>query len=186
MQFRLVYEGQLPANGNKFAKQVIRRALHPQLKELWTHAPLDHFADEWLTYPPQEDEHTTVVEPIGGFKFAPLICEQLSLLAELDVVLLRPTRPGALLRQSGDMDNQLKTLFDAFRVPHNTNEIPNGDAPGGGENPFHCLLDDDERIVRLSVETDRYLAPPSPESVRAEIFVQTRPEKGTWANLPLA
>jgi hypothetical protein len=93
---------------------VIRRALHPQLRELWTHPPLDSHAEGWLSDDPDPNE-LSVVTHVGAFRCAPLVCEPLKLFAELDVVLLRPTTPGALIRQGGDIDNQLKTLFDALR-----------------------------------------------------------------------
>jgi hypothetical protein len=185
MQFRLIYDGPLRSNGDARHKQEIRRALHPQLRELWTHEPLANFADEWLRDEvPQES--LSVIQSVGGFRFAPLVCDKLKLIAEVSIVLLRPTRPGALIRQGGDIDNQLKTLFDALRCPQSPNEVPDGDAPGDGEDPLFCLLDDDERIADLHVETDRYLAAPGERSVHTTIFVRTRPTKVIYANLPLS
>lgn len=184
MQFRLVYEGRLPANGRPGHKQAIRRALHPQLRELWTHPPLDSYAEQWLLDEPDPND-LSVVTRVGDFRFATLVCEPLKLFVELDIVLLRPTTPGALIRQGGDIDNQLKTLFDALRMPHNVGELPHNDHPADDEDPFHCLLDDDERIVRVGVEVDRYLAAPDSSSVRVEMFVRTRPARVTYGNLPL-
>ncbi len=184
MQFRLIYDGPLRSNGDARHKQEVRRALHPQLRELWTHPPLSHYADEWLSTDAQPNT-LSVIHTVGDFRFAPIISERLKLIAEISVVLLRPSRPGALIRQGGDIDNQLKTLFDALRCPHNCNEIPAGDTPGHGEDPLFCLLDDDERIVDLHVETDRYLDAPDERSVHATIFVRTRPSSVVYANLPL-
>jgi hypothetical protein len=184
VQFRLVYRGPLRSNGDRRHKQEIRRVLHPQLRELWTHEPL---ADnqEWL-----EEEAAgngvSVIQTVGEFRFAPLVCDTLKLGAELEVVLLRPTRPGALIREGGDMDNQLKTLFDALRCPHDENELPPGDAPEDGEDPFFCLLDDDEKITDLHVATDRYLAPPDERTVHVSLLVRTRPTRVVHINLPLA
>lgn len=165
-------------------KQTVRRALHPQLRELWTHPPLDAYADEWL-----RDEagpnHLSVIQRAGDFRCAPLVCGRLKLLAEISIVLLRPTVPGALIRQGGDIDNQLKTLFDALRCPTSA-EIPAGDNPSRDEDPMFCLLDDDERIVDVQVSTDRFLAPPAERSVHAHISVRTRPTPVVYANLPLA
>ena len=184
MQFRLTYEGPLPSNGKLAAKHAIRRQLHPQLKELWTHQPLrshQKLLDEGhhdqgspiVTHP-----GGNVIERRGAFAFAPLICGTLSLLAELEITLLRPTKPGPLIKQGGDLDNQLKTLFDALRVPE-VGELSPGESPQPGEDPFHCLLDDDERIRTLAVEVDRYLAPPHPKNVRAIILVRTRADRPT-------
>ena len=183
MQFRLMYDGVLPSNGSPIDKQRIRRALHPQLEELWTHPPLSG-CRQYLNYPADENE-PTVIHRVGDFNFATLVCAELDLFAELEIVLLRPTNAGALIRQGGDIDNRLKTLFDALRAPHSTNELPANDVPAAGEDPLFCLLDDDERIVSLTVSADRYLAAPDERSVRVDMLVRTRPERGTWANLSL-
>lgn len=185
MQFRLVYQGRLPSNGSAAQKHRIRQALHPQLKELWTHDPLATFAPRWLTTDEVDGDAFTVLRTIDAFAFAPLICTELALFAELEIVMLKPAAPGALIRQGGDIDNQLKTLFDALRQP-SAQEIPAGVRPGDGEQPFFCLLDDDEKIVKLSVAVDRYLDAPDPRDVHVDLFVKTRPPKGTWGNLPLA
>lgn len=184
MQFRLVYEGVLNSNGDARHKQDIRRVLLPQLRELWTHEPLSENR-KWLDFPPAGDD-LSVIREVGGFRFAPLVCETLKLVVELEIVLLRPMQPGALIRQSGDIDNQLKTLFDALRCPHSLNELPKGDLPQQGEDPFFCLLDDDERITDLHVATDRRLAGPDKRRAHVSLLVRTRASKLIWANLPLA
>lgn len=42
MEFRLVYRGVLPSGqqAGRVEKQAIRRALHPQLRDLWARPPL--------------------------------------------------------------------------------------------------------------------------------------------------
>ncbi len=128
-----------------------------------------------------------MIERVGDFRFAPLVCDKLKLLAEIELVLLRPIAPGALIRSGGDIDNQLKTLFDALRCPQNLNELPTGDAPGEGEDPFFTLLDDDERIVDLRVSVDRLLSVPEDDrSVHATLFIRTRPSYVIYGNLPLS
>jgi hypothetical protein len=183
MQFRLFYEGLLRSNGDARHKQEIRRSLHPQLRELWTHLPLAENR-EWLEFPAAANS-LSVIHQVGDFRYAPLICDELKLVAELEVVMLRPTPPGALIRQGGDIDNQLKTLFDALRCPHTIAELPPGDVPADGEDPFFCLLDDDERITDLHVATDRHLAARTERSVQITLFVRTRPTQVIYANAPL-
>lgn len=51
-----------------------------------------------------------------------------------------------MIRQGGDIDNQLKTLFDALRAPHDVAELPGGPSDGD-QDPLFCLLDDDERDI---------------------------------------
>jgi hypothetical protein len=125
-----------------------------------------------------------VVRPVGPFHFASLISTQLSLLAELDILVLRPQEPGSLLGHQGDLDNRLKTLLDALKVP-TTDELVPGDGPDPNEVPFHCLLEDDALVSRLSVETDRWLEDSPPSHVSLIISVTTRPTLGTWANIGL-
>jgi hypothetical protein len=81
----------------------------------------------------------------------------LCLIAELAITFLRPEPPGRIVTQCGDIDNRLKTLFDALRMPEEEKEIPKGDIPGGNENPFFCLLEDDNLITKVAVTTDRLL-----------------------------
>lgn len=79
-----------------------------------------------------------------------------SLIAELDIVFLRPEEPGSVITQGGDIDNRLKTLFDALSIPR-ADQIPVGDSPGKGEDPFHCLLEDDNLITGVNITVDRLL-----------------------------
>lgn len=37
-------------------------------------------------------------------------------------------------------------------------ELPDGDEPQDGEDPFFCLLKDDALVTRLAVDTDTLLA----------------------------
>jgi hypothetical protein len=128
--------------------------------------------------------HTTLVEWLGaryvqdGYRFIPLVRRELSLICSIRVLFLRPDQPGDVLR-SGDIDNRLKTLFDALRLPKNKDELGGYDAPGVDENPFFCLLEDDSLITDVSVETDLLLAPIrdqfSDNDARLVISVKLRP-----------
>jgi hypothetical protein len=58
--------------------------------------------------------------------------------------------------------------------------------PVAGESPFFCLLEDDNLITGLNVETDRLLDPSAgPNEVVLVIHVQTSLTVGTFANLGL-
>jgi hypothetical protein len=129
MEFRLVYQGRLVSSGSVLEKQTLRRVLHPQLKALWHQPPLD---DARLVYGDQ------LYQREGVFKFAPLVSSKRKLVAELDILFLRPQRPGdLLLHHGGDIDNRLKTLLDSPRIPRaRQNEIPQGDSPLPDEEPF--------------------------------------------------
>jgi hypothetical protein len=72
------------------------------------------------------------------------------------VLLLRPEAPGQLFTQSGDIDNRLKTLFDALKIP-TPNEEYGKRSRHEDEEPFFCLLADDKLITKVAVETDQLL-----------------------------
>jgi hypothetical protein len=92
--------------------------------------------------------------------------------------MLRPTAPGRIII-GADIDNQLKTLFDALKWPRTAQEIEPGWAPNQDEQPLHCLLQDDQYITRISVETDRWLGQP-PKSIDVRLFIKV----DIWAAQP--
>ena len=152
MEFRLLYEGPLKTNRGPVEKQDLRREFHGQLKELLTRPPMQPFK----RLVDAKHQRVTILE-LGGFTFVPLISESLSHVARLDVTLLSPEEPGRTITQGGDLDNRVKTLLDALRMPKVKDEIPIGDAPKDGETPFYCLLEDDNLISGITVVGDRLL-----------------------------
>jgi hypothetical protein len=72
----------------------------------------------------------------------------------------------------GDIDNRLKTLFDALAVPNQDQIVADPDVA----DPVYCLLEDDSLIAGLSVETHRLLTRPdsSQHEVRLVIEVDVR------------
>ena len=103
-------------------KQLLRRHFHSQLAILWQQIPLNE-RRKLLEKKPGQGE-TSIIRVVNGFDFAPLINEQLNLIAELKITLLRPEPPGSIITQAGDIDNRLKTLFDALEVPNEPTAIP--------------------------------------------------------------
>jgi hypothetical protein len=80
----------------------------------------------------------------------------LALGCELKILFLRREEPGSLILQAGDLDNRLKTLFDALRVPTEQELIEDKDPT----DPIFCLLESDAMITGLSIKTDRLLTGP--------------------------
>ncbi|MDD5465023.1 MAG: hypothetical protein PHP73_01595 [Candidatus Omnitrophica bacterium] len=189
MEFTLIYSGPLKANGTLQDKQSIRRIFHSQLKKLWTLPPFDIYASPEEGYLEEEPQagKISLVKRVGEFSFVPLVTQKPHLLAEIRLILLRPESPGSIVSQGGDIDNRLKTLFDALRMPANTNELPGGDAPKDGERPFFCLLEDDKLITKISVETDTLLEPIR-DSVFVKLFlnIKTKGTQLTFGNIGLA
>ena len=182
VEFRLTYEGPLkatqkdPVSGQADArashKRDIRRTFHVQLKQLWEINPyLKHGYPVTFDWKSQTNpksaisHHTTLVEYLApqyrrnGYECVPLVRSDLGLICSLEILFLRPDPPGSVLA-SGDIDNRLKTLFDALRLPKKqANELVGYDTPADDEKPFFCLLEDDSLITHVTVETDILLQP---------------------------
>jgi hypothetical protein len=109
MEFTLVYQGLLKANGSIIDKQNIRREFHKQLFQLWNQQPLIGYRDFLEDNPP--DESASIIHKIGNFRFAPLVTSTFRLIAELSITFLRPEPPGQIITQCGDIDNRLKNTF---------------------------------------------------------------------------
>ena len=158
MEFTLYYRGILKANGGAKEKHELRRIFHRQLKELWHQKPLINFQKTMLDTT-TKNQSLNIIKKIHNFELDPLDTEKATLIAELSISLLRPEPPGSLILNSGDIDNRLKTLLDALKVPASPGELPPEEKPGPDETPFFCLLEDDSLITKISVSTDRFLEP---------------------------
>ncbi len=167
MEFHLIYAGDLlRAAGRKstraWEKHSIRRYLHTQLKQLWeTHPALKYYADkmlEWDHKPPERflDNLAKNYEK-GGIGFIPIATELNGLVLSLDILLLRPEGPGQILDSAGDIDNRMKVLIDALRVPRDLTEMKRKEGDDPDPNPMYCLMTDDKLITALKVKTDRLL-----------------------------
>jgi hypothetical protein len=84
-----------------------------------------------------------------------------------------------------DVDNRVKTIVDALRIPTDHDGYENL-KPKTGETPFFCLMDDDRQISKLSIESGRLLIwPPSADASYAHVTltVHIKPENLTWNNI---
>lgn len=169
MQFRLTYQGKLLSNGHHRHRHEIRKYLHPQLRALWYAIP----SLKGMREPPVQlvefdrniNSGKSRVEGLAerfarnGYHFVPLITDDLDVsFCGLEILYLRNGAPGGIVKL-GDIDNRLKTLFDALRMPEGKSELGGYDAPEEGEEPFFCLLQDDSMITKIAVETDILLEP---------------------------
>lgn len=158
-------------------KQDIRRVFHKQLKQLWAVQP---FLNSYRRSPEGmaiEDRPVWMSEAWFGageaakrpfsevvadrfrennYRFVPLVCDDYNVTCSIDILFLRRDPPGSAI-QAGDIDNRVKTLIDALRKPAGATELRDHSAPGPGEDPFYCLLQDDKLIEHFSVETDTLL-----------------------------
>jgi hypothetical protein len=177
MEFRLLFEGRLPSNGSAFEKHAIRKSFHPQLRELWNTNPnlrslaMQH-PDAGPGPTPDEEKFACGIAAIGrnwnraGYNLVPLVTPEMMLRCSLDVVLLRPENQLGILK-NGDIDNKLKTLFDALRMPESAAET-GGENPSRDEDPLFVLLQDDKLISEVKVTTDRLLLLPNERRIRSD------------------
>lgn len=206
MEFRLVYQGPLPAQGSSESrlkdKHAIRRQLHRQLRGLWDTHP---FISRYTKAEVVEGRASTFTMPslqhrgqfvrttayrdaetarIGakyercGFQFVPLIGgafgEDAATACALDILFLRRDMPGGIIKQGdggGDLDNRLKVLFDALRMPHNCDEVRKAPPAEANEKPFFVLLEDDSLITEVKVVTDRLLTELRPDEVTNDVHL---------------
>jgi Holliday junction resolvase RusA-like endonuclease len=149
MQFRLHYRGPLHANADAARKHAIRKVFHPQLATLWDSPALSIIREKEWTMP---GGYELWLRIRGKSRFIPLVRASSGNVVELHITWLRPGPLGSLVNGSGDIDNRLKTLFDAMRVPNV--ELQNGE---DSLQPTYCLLDDDALITDVRITTDRLL-----------------------------
>ena len=185
MRFTLHYEGPLPSNAHAPIKARIREGLEAQLKELWQHPPLSWSDTRDRLKPEKNEEDLSILVTKFGHTFAPLVTDKWALRAELDILMLRPSPPGEIVVHGGDIDNRLKTLFDALSAPAQKQQITDEMRPTSEEDPLFVLLEDDALITRVNVETDRLLDPPDPDIVRLFIRVTTHVTRAMFANAGL-
>jgi hypothetical protein len=195
MEFRMTYEGPLlshrentPAKHERAVhKHTIRRVFHKQLDKFWhTHPSLISDARTEQEAPMNYSRQRFNQE---GFTWLPMVTEANGLICKLDILMLREGRPGQAL---ADVDNRLKTVFDALKIPKGPEALgsksSNGiQTPQEGETPFYVLLEDDKLITHVSVTTDTLLQPiegvPNDLATRLVIDVKVLPYRVTMMNL---
>lgn len=199
MEFRLVYHGDLFAENegrnqnsqwreNRAKhKHKIRKEFHRQLRELWSiHPGLKSYGAvrHYSTGDKSQLEIIASNFEENGFRFVPLATRQNCLLCKVEILMLRPGTPGSVIVNPGDLDNRLKTLFDALKKLNGKDEL-GGYSPDDGETPFFCLLEDDGIITHAAVETDTLLNPTTKNisEVLAIISVTVRPYGGPMASM---
>jgi hypothetical protein len=178
MEFRLIYRGPLPCETSRRsgehrikmleAKQKIRAFLHPQIKEYWHSHPsmkipgspfTAQYTEKGLSFwdfYANQNKVTSSSDHIH--RFVPLITEGSYHGCAVNVLFLRRDTPNGALMHQGDLDNRIKVLFDALRMPKESQEIE--DLPQSPDcNPCFCLMKDDKYIDHVSVTTDRILTP---------------------------
>lgn len=197
MEFRLIYKGSLPAEGSSGGrateKQRLRKHFHKQLRELWKQHPDLRSQAETLFFISDRGDGETRIIPVSGSlntatnvktwvehiadshqrcggRFVPLVSKAGGFTCSLEILFLRKDNPGSLIAHGGDIDNRIKVLLDGLRMPDTEHEL--GGLPlEPDENPFYCLLEDDNLITSLSVTTDRLLLPLDPDDNVKHVYL---------------
>ena len=189
MEFRLTYAGRLLARRatSHFDVHDLRKEFHKQLKVLWLNHPVLQEIQKhgssvrrrlFVRVCPQNARENFKSE---GFNWLPMATTANGLICKVEMLMLRTGPPGQALF---DLDNRLKTVFDALRKATGPDELGAGTAsgqivPDPDEDPFYVVLEDDRLITHLSVTTDTLLEPvlnvPANEAVRLVVNVTIRP-----------
>jgi hypothetical protein len=179
MELTLTYRGILPAAGSVQVKHRIRQELSGQLlaywgqlgrlKQLVTDIPNLQVAtmarDQFEVPRPLADATKFWWRwPLGGYNFVPLVTNQLESHVELRMRLYRKNQ--GILFQGGDLDNCLKTFFDALQVPKDISQVPPdpkaSKRPETEWTPVFCLMDNDNLVTGLTIQSLRLLTEPLP------------------------
>jgi hypothetical protein len=197
MKFTLIYKGPLhpksSGSGSRLTHEHhIRKIIHEQLTELWSaQYPLPRLRAFLAKHVEGRRDLISRTDRLvdghvrGAFQFLPLVTKELGLVCRLNIQFLRRGNPGDIVTHGGDIDNRLKTLFDALRVP---DSVGDGQQPEQGESPFFfCLLEDDALITEVNVSTDRLLYPAGPNEekhvhliITVETLVADREQANIW------
>jgi hypothetical protein len=199
MEFRLTYDGPLLSfrETESETKRVhkrslhihsIRKQFHRQLKLLWSEHPVlrqikkDGSSVELYTGSGAPPLNQIFEEE--GFRWLPMATEANGMICKVDVLMLRHGQPGNVLY---DVDNRLKTLFDALRKTKGPYELGSGTpegkfVPESDEDPFYVVLQNDNLITHISVTSDTLLQPvvcdpqlPPDQAVRLVVAITIRP-----------
>ncbi|HTQ62342.1 MAG TPA: hypothetical protein VMI32_19100 [Candidatus Solibacter sp.] len=186
MEFTLVYwDTTLKAastnNKRSWEKHQIRLALSEQLENLWKVNPSLH----------SEDPLGQIQDGLAqnyercGVGFIPLVLEKWCLVCTLDITLLRPGVAGRIVSPVGDLDNQIKVLLDALRLPKDKGEMQ---LSPGEVNPsrIYCLLEDDKLITSIRVSSSQLLVSKTAQPSEACILLRVKVSSTNVGSSPWA
>lgn len=182
MEFCLFYQGKLKSRDGAAGKHEIRASLDRQLRSISHSQTFSHsFKPDW------EGKRSSKEQPMFvermGKRFWFLISENLATKVNLSLTILVPHETARIVHNGGDIDNRIKTLFDALRVPAADSEVPSNDQFDYSDSGMYCLLEDDKLIDRISIRSYQDHGPAEPDHVRCVIEVETKITRALWGNL---
>jgi hypothetical protein len=172
MKLTLRFRGELPSNGGPEEKHSIRLQLHLQLQAYWQKdSRLRDISKQVksLQVPTLKSSRFEVIRPIQGqmnffwrhplcgYNFVPLVTGVRESHCHLSLRFYRKTEDEGILFHGGDIDNRLKTFFDALQVPHAIEQMPSSTRNAQDDQKewpaMFCLVDNDRSITKLAIES---------------------------------
>ena len=152
----LVYLGPLKSNGDAQHKSDIRQKFSEQLSTIYKREITEN---ENQSVRELVEEKCT--RTIAGIKYTSLVNRTLGLYAKLSVTMLSTKNSSIFANAQGDIDNRLKTIFDALSIPQ---ESPGIKIRGKLPELTICLLEDDVLIREVRVKVGELLTPEAEKS----------------------
>lgn len=187
MKFTLTYEGELRTSSKKSGgrssadrKHELRSHFHHQLQRLWQ---VNGFLKNWAkkvdhyNHSRMEDLLLSNSPKIASMGFIPLVSRAVCLDCWVDFRILRPSHDSV---NAPDIDNQVKVLFDALKMPRTQDEM--GKNFDQSSSPMYVLLEDDSLVTKITSTQDELLQPVPGKTevqrndVRVLIGVHIRPQ----------
>ncbi|MEM1287447.1 MAG: hypothetical protein AAGH60_03765 [Pseudomonadota bacterium] len=162
------------------ATHEIRTKLSDQVLRLWMTEPnlrsWDVGYSTWGVEAPGKDQPRGLAREVfplafqrNGQSYGPLIPKRMKISCEVSINLFTVHTDEDLLSK-GDIDNKLKRLVDALRIP--TENVH----PKPSDEPIFTVMEDDSQVTRLSVEHTKLFTDPRGQLGQiAQIKVRTKP-----------
>lgn len=157
----LKYDGEIPCEqngrGQRDFKQNLRQYFSNRLRRLWRDDEnLSHWHTVGLPQAKRKKRIHVIDNPdhypffsasMCGFVNVPIVTFHNKLYCALDIKLIG----DAAMKSFKDVDNRLKVVLDALRMPRQSSEVPES-MQGNGSEQLFCLLEDDSLIKKFCVE----------------------------------
>jgi len=158
----------------------MRSSFSAQLQKVWGKPPFS-ILKKW------EDSQFAAGAPrftrvVGGQTFVPLYGNDVGVGVSLDITLLTglPIRKPVI--SAGDLDNRIKRIIDALRVPQGHGEMqPNLQADGR----YYSLIENDDAVLSLTAQLGPYLGSNDPAVSFAVIRVRPIAMRVNTGNLEM-
>jgi hypothetical protein len=205
LDFTLKHAGPVLSGRSTYAKEKksdLRYEFHKQLALLWrVHPYLKTLDPGTFARQPARKQRMDDIAPavhyetdlyyrclLGGIDYVPIVSYGHRMHCQLAIRLHSRRSPGGIIHQGADLDNRLKVIVDALRMP-DPGQDTEGAASDGEEALMFCLLENDDLVTKLSIETFQLLSEDlktaEPEYVEVDIDVHVVPVAPRPFNYPL-